>query len=82
MTNLTISLDEGIIRNARLRAIHEGTSVSAKIREFLANYAQEAARPAPGQAFLDAAAASEANRDAASWSRADAYDRTYPGQAA
>jgi hypothetical protein len=39
MTNLTISLDETIIRQARIRAIGEGTSVSAKVREFLAQYA-------------------------------------------
>lgn len=40
MANLTISLDESIIRKARIRAIHEGTSVSAKVREFLAQYAR------------------------------------------
>lgn len=45
MTNLTISLDESVIRSARVRAIQEGTSVSAKVREFLAQYAQSA--PAP-----------------------------------
>lgn len=39
MTNLTISLDADTIRQARLRAIQEGTSVSAKVREFLARYA-------------------------------------------
>lgn len=40
MTNLTISLDDAIVRKARIRAIEEGTSVSAKVREFLAQYAQ------------------------------------------
>ena len=40
MTNLTISLDEDIVRKARIRAIEEGTSVSAKVREFLAQYAK------------------------------------------
>lgn len=39
MTNLTISLDESVIRKARIRAIQEGTSVSAKVREFLSRYA-------------------------------------------
>ena len=42
MTNLTISLDENIVRQARIRAIGEGTSVSAKVREFLAQYANVA----------------------------------------
>ena len=40
MANLTISLDEAIVRKARIRAIQEGTSVSAKVREFLAQYAK------------------------------------------
>ena len=40
MTNLTISLDDAIDRKARIRAIEEGTSVSAKVREFLAQYAK------------------------------------------
>lgn len=43
MTNLTIALDESIVRKARIRAIQEGTSVSAKVREFLAQYANAAA---------------------------------------
>ena len=40
MSNLTISLDDTIIRKARIRAIEEGTSVSAKVREVLAHYAK------------------------------------------
>lgn len=49
MTNLTVSLDESIVRKARLRAIHEGTSVSAKVREFLAQYANAAASAIPSK---------------------------------
>lgn len=66
MTNLTISLDEDIIRAARVRAIQEGTSMSAKVREFLAQYAQntnapvnEAQRKA-GEAILAMARARQA----------------------
>ena len=40
MTNLTLSLDDAIVRKARMRALEEGTSVSAKVREFLAQYAR------------------------------------------
>ena len=46
MTNLTISLDESIVRQARVRAIQQGTSLSAKVREFLASYASGASSPA------------------------------------
>ena len=55
MPNLTIALDEAIIRKARIRAIHEGTSVSAKVREFLAAYVQDTHRQqTAGLAFLAA----------------------------
>lgn len=38
MYNLTLSLDPAIVRDARIRAIGEGTSVSAMVREFLQHY--------------------------------------------
>lgn len=82
MTNLTIALDETIVRQARVRAIHEGTSVSAKIREFLTDYAQGGSRQqSAAQAFVAAARRSRANSEGARWSRDDAYERAYPGAA-
>jgi len=53
MTNLTISLDEVVVRNARIRAIGQGTSLSAKVREFLASYASGAAERTSGDATTD-----------------------------
>lgn len=41
MSNLTVSVDERLIKQARARAIKQGTSVSAKVREFLQNYVNE-----------------------------------------
>lgn len=41
MSNLTVSVDEQLIRQARVRAIEQGTSLSAKVREFLQNYVDE-----------------------------------------
>jgi hypothetical protein len=41
MSNLTLSVDEQLIKRARMRAIEEGTSLSAKVREFLQHYANE-----------------------------------------
>jgi plasmid stability protein len=76
MTNLTIALDETVIRNARIRAINEGTSVSAKVREFLAQYAQGDTTLTAGQSFLEMARKSKANIQGAKWTRDDAYDRT------
>jgi plasmid stability protein len=79
MANLTICLDEKLIRKARVRAIHEGTSVSARIREFLAVYAEgENRQQAAAQNFIAAARRSKAGSQGAAWTRADAYDRPYP----
>jgi plasmid stability protein len=75
MTNLTIVLDEKTIRNARIRAINEGTSISAKVREFLAQYAQGDPVQSVGQGFLDQARASTSNKHGNGWTREDAYKR-------
>ena len=79
MANLTISLDEAIIRQARIRAISEGTSVSAQVRDFLTQYALGAKRQkTAGLAFIAAARQSVANSEGVQWQRDDAYDRSYP----
>jgi plasmid stability protein len=41
MSNLTISVDDELIKQARVRAIQQGTSLSAKVREFLQQYVNE-----------------------------------------
>ena len=41
MANLTISLDDNLIKQARIKAIQEGTSLSAKVREMLAQYVKQ-----------------------------------------
>lgn len=41
MANLTISLDENLVKQARIKAIQEGTSLSAKVREMLAAYVHQ-----------------------------------------
>jgi plasmid stability protein len=41
MSNLTLSVDEQLIKRARVRAIEQGTSLSAKVREFLQEYVNE-----------------------------------------
>ena len=39
MTNLTITVDEETLKRARMRALEEGTSVNAVLREYLEAYA-------------------------------------------
>jgi plasmid stability protein len=77
--NLTVSIDEELIRKARSRALQEGTSVNARIREFLAAYATEENRQQlAAQNFIAAARRSKANSQGATWQREDAYGRGYP----
>jgi hypothetical protein len=45
MPNLTISMDEQLIKAARVQAIQQGTSLSAKIREFVAQYVEAGGQP-------------------------------------
>lgn len=40
MSNLTLSIDDEIIKQAKLRAVQEGTSLSARVRDYLQRYAQ------------------------------------------
>ncbi len=83
MTNLTISLDEDIIREARVRAIREGTSVSAKVREFLAQYAQNTdTQVKAGEAILAMARASQSGSQGGKLTKDDMNDRyaTWPRQ--
>ena len=37
--NLTIVVDDEVLRRARIRALEQGTSVNAVLREFLESYA-------------------------------------------
>lgn len=39
MSNVTLSIDDNIIKQAKLRAIQEGISLSAKMRDLLQRYA-------------------------------------------
>ena len=41
MSNLTIAVEGQLIKQARMRAIAQGTSLSAKVREFLQGYVNE-----------------------------------------
>ncbi len=49
MSNLTISVDDELIKRARVRAIQQGTSLSAKVREFLAQYANTGVQAVPSK---------------------------------
>ncbi|MDQ3973590.1 MAG: hypothetical protein M3276_04530 [Actinomycetota bacterium] len=39
MANLTLTIDDDVLRRPRIRALERDTSVNAVVREFLASYA-------------------------------------------
>jgi len=52
MTNLTITVDDEILRQARIRAIEEGSSVNAVLRDYLARYVADRDRSERDRALL------------------------------
>ena len=75
MVNLTLSIDEDVLRRARVRAVEGGTSVNAVVREFLSSYAAVEEQASALASFLDSAAASEAGFSGGrrNWTRDELY---------
>lgn len=76
MANLTLSIDDEVLKRARIRALEHGTSVNAVVREHLSNYADaERARQAM-EAILEIAEGSESGSgpEGRAWTREDLYE--------
>ena len=79
MTNLPLAVDEATLRRARIRAVNDGTSVNAVMREYLSAYADggddqwKVAR----DRFLELAESSTASSGPGgrTWTRDELYDR-------
>lgn len=78
MANLTLTIDEDLLRRARIRALERGTSVNAVVREFLEGYAGGEQETAALQAFgaLADHARVSSGPGGRSWRRDDIHDRT------
>jgi hypothetical protein len=77
MANLTLSVDAEILRRARIRALEQGTSVNALVRDYLESFAGASPRNEGIDAFLEASATATAGSGAAgrTWTRDDAHAR-------
>lgn len=74
--NLTIVVDDDILKRARIRAIEENTSVNALLRAYLATYAgADRRRDEACERVLALSRASRSRRGGAVWSRDDLYER-------
>ena len=78
--NLTITIDDELLRRARIRALSQGTSVNAILREFLESYAgSEIERKARTRlAELARESRSASGPDGRDWKREDLYDDRVP----
>ncbi|NLD71034.1 MAG: hypothetical protein GX644_19780 [Limnobacter sp.] len=77
MSNLTISVDEEVLRRARIRALQQGSSVNAILRELLEAYA--GVGPAQSDAVAELIRLSKdstARRGNAAWTRDDLHERS------
>ncbi|GAB4257981.1 MAG: hypothetical protein Kow00122_15730 [Thermoleophilia bacterium] len=74
MANLTLTIDDDILRKARIRAATEGTSVNALVRRQLEIYAglHEDRRRAV-ETILDVARSAQAGSGGRRWSRDELY---------
>jgi plasmid stability protein len=77
VANLTLTIDADILRAARIRALEQGTSVNALVREYLRAYVE----PRDARGILERSF-DRADRSGASsgsggrrWKREDLYDR-------
>lgn len=76
MASLTLSVDEELLRRARIRALEQGTSVNALVREWLEGYADQDRQRSATEAILAVAQRSRASSGPGgrSWTREDAYE--------
>ena len=74
MANLTVVIDDQVLRRARIRALEHGTSVNALLRDYLAAYADADDATEAMREFVELANAANV-RGGATWTRDEVYDR-------
>lgn len=78
MANLTVSIQDDIIRRARRRALERGTSVNALVAAYLERYAGPDPAEEALTAFLELAEGTTAGSGGMgrTWTRDDLHDRS------
>ncbi len=76
MANLTIAVPEEVLKSARRRALEQGTSVNALLRDYLSRFAgTQSARVKAAQRVLELSKSARAGRGKAHWTRDDLHQR-------
>lgn len=76
MANLTVVIDEETLLKARIRALEQGTSVNALIREYLEIYAvKRQDRETAVRGVLELSEKSKSRRGSKRWTRDQLHER-------
>ncbi len=77
MANLTLTLDDEVLRRARIRAIETGTSVNAVVRSYLEEFAGRTAAAEGAQEFLALSERAQAKSGPGgrAWTRDELHER-------
>ena len=75
-SNLTITVDDEALKRARIRALEQGTSVNAILRDFLEAYAgTRQGHEDAAERIIALARATPGGRGAARWTRDELHER-------
>lgn len=77
MANLTITIDDRLLKQARMRALEDGTSVNALLRSYLERYAGvgDTDRALDGFARLARGSTATSGPGGRAWTRDELHDR-------
>lgn len=76
MSNLTITIDEELLRRARMRALQQGTSVNALLREYLEAFAGADSFATARRRFVEMARRSgSGSKGRRRWTRDELHER-------
>ena len=76
MANLTITVPEEILKSARRRALEQGTSVNALLRDYLSLFAgTQSAQANAAKRVLELSRTARSRRGKVKWTRDDLHQR-------
>ncbi len=76
MANLTLAIDDELLRRARIRALESGTSVNAAVRDFLVSFTGTSQQEATVRTLIALAddAGATSGDTGRGWTREDIYE--------
>lgn len=77
MSNLTLSIDEQLLKRARIRALERDTSVNTLVRDFLQRFVTEESQGSGMAPFLELTESMHAGSGSQGrvWTRAELHER-------